>query len=273
LRGVIHAAGVNAETPAATLDWPAMAALMPGKVQGGLALALSTADAELDFFLCISSIAALWGSQRQAGYALANAFLDGLAAWQRARGVAALTIDFGPLEGSTMLGENAARELRRFGLRPMPLSRAGAELNSLLGSGLAQIAVVEADWPRFAELYRSRCPTRLFDALVAVKPSGPRGTYSGHDAPVSSDDLRANFAGALGATLQLPPQAIDPDLPLPRLGLDSLGALDLRNRLQQSLGVELALPDLLGELSLNELVARIGSSMVIAEPAWVTGEL
>jgi acyl transferase domain-containing protein/acyl-CoA synthetase (AMP-forming)/AMP-acid ligase II/acyl carrier protein len=273
LRGVIHAAGVNAETPAATLDWPALAALMPGKVQGGLALALSTADAELDFFLCLSSIAALWGSQRQAGYALANAFLDGLAAWQRARGVAALTIDFGPLEGSTMLGENAARELRRFGLRPMPLSRAGAELNSLLGSGLAQIAVVEADWPRFAELYRSRCPTRLFDALVAAKPSGPRGTYSGHDAPVSSDDLRDNLAGALGATLQMPPQAIDPDLPLPRLGLDSLGALDLRNRLQQSLGVELALSDLLGELSLNELVARIGSSTVIAEPAWVTGEL
>jgi acyl-CoA synthetase (AMP-forming)/AMP-acid ligase II len=83
-----------------------------------------------------------------------------------------------------------------------------------------------------------------------------------------------NLVVALGATLQLPPQAIDPDVPLPRLGLDSLGAFDIRNRLQQALGLQLALPDLLGELSVNQLVERIAVSQgVAAAHVWETGEI
>jgi len=275
LRGVIHAAGVNAETPAEALDWPAIAALLPGKVEGGLALAQLTANADLDFFVSLSSVGALWGAPRQAGYALANAFLDGLAAWQRTRGVAALAVNFGPIEGSAMLDVAAARYLWRFGLRPLPLARAGAAFGSLLGAGVAQAAVIEADWPRFAQLYRARSPTGLFDKLtdrMAAQPQHPNG----HDDLVSSADLRARLVGDLSATLQLPRQAIDPAVPLPRLGLDSLSALDLRNRLRQSLGIELSLSDLLGEFSLDELAKRIAASssqQTIGEPAWETGEL
>ncbi len=272
LRGVIHAAGVNAETPAATLDWSAIASQMTGKLQGGLALANATADAELDFFVSMSSIAALWGGRQQAGYAFVNAFLDGLAAWQRARGSAAVALNFGPLEGSAMLNEEATRELRGFGLHPMPLSRVGAVLGSLLGADLAQLAVVEADWPRVAELYRSRCPTHLFDALVAERDVIANAGECGELAPPG--DVRARFAVVLGAVLRLSPQSIDPDVPLPRLGLDSLCALDLRNRLERCLGVRLALTDLLSNFSLNELVARFGQPVpIVPEAALVTGEL
>jgi acyl transferase domain-containing protein/acyl-CoA synthetase (AMP-forming)/AMP-acid ligase II/acyl carrier protein len=275
LRAVIHAAGVNAETPAEALDWPAIAALLPGKVQGGLALAQLTSDADLDFFVSLSSVGALWGAPRQAGYALANAFLDGLAAWQRMRGVAALAVNFGPIEGSAMLDTAAARYLWRFGLRPLPLARVGAALGPLLRAGVAQAAVVEADWPRFAELYRVRSPTGLFDTLTDRGAEQPL-LSNGHDDAVSSADLRARLASDLGATLQLPRQAIDPAVPLPRLGLDSLSALDLRNRLRQSLGIELSLSDLLGEFSLDALAKRIAASYsqeTISEPAWETGEL
>jgi acyl transferase domain-containing protein/acyl-CoA synthetase (AMP-forming)/AMP-acid ligase II/acyl carrier protein len=275
LRGIIHAAGVNGETPAETLDWPGIAALLPGKVQGGLALAQQTAGFDLDFFVSLSSIAALWGAQHQAGYALANAFLDGLAGWQRTRGVAAAAVNFGPIEGSAMLDATAARHLSRLGLRPMPLSRAAAAVGSVLGTDCAQVAVTEADWPRFAELYRARSQTGLFETVAGR--GAPRPLLSnGHDATASSVDLRARLAGELGATLQLPGQAIDPAVPLLRLGLDSLGALDLRNRLRHALGIELPISDLLGEFSLDELVTRIGapsSPETTGEAGWVTGEL
>jgi acyl transferase domain-containing protein/acyl-CoA synthetase (AMP-forming)/AMP-acid ligase II/acyl carrier protein len=276
LRGVIHAAGGNAETPAETLDWPDIAALLPGKVQGGLALAQLTVDADLDFFVSLSSIAALWGAQRQAGYALANSFLDGLAAWQRTRGIPAVAVNFGPIGGSAMLDETAARNLGRLGLRPIPLSRAAAALGPVLGAEAAQMAVIEADWPRFAELYRARSPTGLFDAL-ADRPPEETSRSNGHYGTVSFADLRAQLVGELGATLQLPRQAIDASVPLPRLGLDSLAALDLRNRLRHSLGLELPISDLLGEFSLDELAVRIAASssppQTDAEPGWVTGEL
>ncbi len=47
-----------------------------------------TAGLPLDFFVTTSSIAAIWGSFGQTAYAAANAFLDGLAWWQRTHGIA-----------------------------------------------------------------------------------------------------------------------------------------------------------------------------------------
>ena len=52
-------------------------------------------DMRLDFFLVTSSTRRVWGSRGQIVYAAANAFLDGLAWWLRARGVAATSVNFG----------------------------------------------------------------------------------------------------------------------------------------------------------------------------------
>jgi acyl carrier protein len=84
----------------------------------------------------------------------------------------------------------------------------------------------------------------------------------------------------VAVALQLPDRFVDPDLPLPQLGLDSLTAMELRNRLQDRLGVSVPLPDLLGEHGLGVLANRLALMTATVTPptqsdvpTWIAGEI
>jgi aryl carrier-like protein len=169
------------------------------------------------------------------------------------------------------------------GVRATPVAEVPADAFRMLRLGTPQVASVAVEWPRFARLYTSRAPTRLFEAL------------GGHASPTAIDALKTTavpeavssprafrhwLVTHVSATLGLAPGRLDPAAPLPRLGLDSLMALDLRSRLLQH-GIDLSLADLLGGLSLNDVVGRVEALLVTgASPApagaqgtWITGEI
>ena len=77
IRGVVHAAGVADERLTVDLDLKAVTAVMDGKAQG--ALNLDRLLPELDLFLVVSSMAAVFPHPGQSAYAAANAALDALA--------------------------------------------------------------------------------------------------------------------------------------------------------------------------------------------------
>jgi NAD(P)-dependent dehydrogenase (short-subunit alcohol dehydrogenase family) len=284
LGGVIHAAGLNGRSALGKLDWPHTADLLAAKVQGTWALAHAVGEQNLDFFIACSSIAALWGGQQQAAYSAANAFLDGFAHYRKARGKPALSLALGPIAGSAMLDDDAAAALRRIGLGAIPFARLTAELPRLVADGAPHLAFVDADFEQFAGLHAARSPTDLFADLrrQAVKPfdSPPVSPADPHE-PLSPEELTSWLARQVTAALRLPHQLIDGDAPLPQLGLDSLIAVELRNRIQQRLGVAVPLLDLLGDLGVNALAQRLtgaradglqGSTRAIAED-WIGGEI
>ncbi|MBM2623629.1 SDR family NAD(P)-dependent oxidoreductase [Actinoplanes sp. LDG1-06] len=227
---VIHTAGTS--RPAPVGDPAALADVHGAKTRGADLLDELLDGVPLDAFVLFSSVAGVWGSAGQAGYAAANAHLDALAERRHARGLAATSIAWGPWAGGGMAA-GAEQLLRRGGLTPMAPAAALEALRRAVGSGAATRVVADVDWERFAASYTLARPRPLITDLVpapAAPPAAPR-----LDRP-ALDVVREHVA----AVLQMPtPAAVTPDRPLRELGLESLTAVELRDALAAATGLRL----------------------------------
>jgi len=95
LRGVVHAAGVSGTGIVAAPTREDLERVWAPKAAGALRLHAATATRQLDWWVGFSSMASLLGLPGQMAYASANAWLDALAAWRRASGLPATTINWG----------------------------------------------------------------------------------------------------------------------------------------------------------------------------------
>ena len=76
----------------------------------------------LDFFITLSSFAALFGNRSQSNYAAAGAYQDALAHYRRARGLKAVTVDLGVMRDVGVIAEQGATDYLKewelpFGMR------------------------------------------------------------------------------------------------------------------------------------------------------------
>jgi NADP-dependent 3-hydroxy acid dehydrogenase YdfG/acyl carrier protein len=248
--GVFHAAGVAGEQSLAELDAKAWAGVLSAKVDGARWLDELTRERALSAFVLFSSIASVWGSKGQAHYAAANGWLDALAAKRRADGHAALSVSWGPWAGGGMANEDAVARLESTGVRPMVPAAALAALEHLIPGRQPHVIVAVVDWPRFREVYELRGPRSLLARMPAAEgtrsPAGPvpAATVATALRAAAPDDrfgrLREHVQGVLAQILKLPPgEQPDARQGFTDLGVDSLMALELRNRLGRDLGVPL----------------------------------
>jgi len=265
ITGVVHAAAVLDDGAAATMDAARFARALAPKLAAAENLDRLTAGDPVALFLLFSSATTPFGNPGQANYVAANAAAEALARRRRARGRPAVAVGWGPIADAGMLARDAgtARTLaRRLGVEPMTARESLDALPALLASGAPVIHLARVAWKRAG----AALPVLREPAFAAV-----RGRAEETDAGIA--DMRAHLAaippaearalltriGAeeLGRILRLPPESIGADAPVARLGLDSLGGLELRGALEARLGMPVPLSAVTEDLTVAGLAARM----------------
>ena len=268
LAGVVHAAGANSTTPLSSLDNAEVDRVFAGKVWGAWHLTEAIADSQLDFVLFTSSISAVWGSYGQTAYSAANAYLDGLT-WQlRERGVHAVSVNLGPVSGAQSAGmadgvgssagmaDGAARaQLELRGVHTLSPAEVLPAIADLLAGAAGQAnpesVVARIDWTRFLPVYLQAGRRALLDdvareagAALPVAP-GPMvstalvGQLTAAPAQQRRKMLLEFLRSVVAEVTRVDVSEIREEAGFFDLGMDSLMAIELRRRLEQSVGKEL----------------------------------
>ncbi|HEV7773322.1 MAG TPA: SDR family NAD(P)-dependent oxidoreductase [Conexibacter sp.] len=248
LVGVIHAAGVLDDGTIASLDGERLRGVMAPKVDGALHLHELTRDRELSFFVLFSSAAAALGSPGQGNYAAANAFLDGLAHYRQAHGLPAISVAWGPWrQAAGMVVEADAARLARFGIELLSDEQALSLLDVALVVPEARLVPIALDTAALRVVARAGALPPILSGVVRApirRGAGAKGALARMlaEAPesewerVTLDLIRGHIATVLGHPSS---QAVDPHRNFRDMGFDSLGAVELRNRLIQATGLRL----------------------------------
>nr|WP_282958741.1 type I polyketide synthase [Salinispora arenicola] len=256
ITAVVHAADVTQTSSVDDTGERDLAEVFATKVDSAMWLDNMFEDIPLDAFVAFSSIAGVWGGGGQGPSGAANAVLDALIEWRRARGLRATSVGWGALNQIGVgMDEAALAQLRRRGVLPMEPSVAMAAMVQAVQGNEKFVAVADMDWASFIPAFTSVRPSPLFadlrEAQAALAASQP-DTENSDAAASLAESLRAvtdseqnrillrlvrghasTVLGHGGA------EGIGPRQPFQEVGFDSLAAVNLRNSLHTATGLRL----------------------------------
>lgn len=249
--GVIHAAGVLDDGLLRDMTPERLEKVMAPKAQGAWNLHRAIGDAPVRFFVMFSSLASVVGSPGQSNYAAANAYLDALAHRRRAEGRPATSIQWGPWAGAGMAAEtDRAQQAASRAVHPLIPETALQAFEKILRGDEPETTVADADWSAL----KRQLPGRSVPSMLRELAGDAEG--AGENQPANTDQawraqlldsgpqqrqelLKEGFLAELARITGIDPGQLDVDQPLDTMGLDSLMALELKNKIECQLDIEL----------------------------------
>ena len=251
LTAVVHAAGVTDDGVIGSLTAGRLDRVMTPKADAAWYLHELTKHLDLQAFVLFSSAAGTFGSPGQGNYAAANAFLDGLAAHRRARGLTATSMAWGLWEQASgitaSMTEADTTRMARTGLLSIS-SEQGLELyDAALGCGEGFTLPAPMDLTALRGHASSGVLLPLFSGLVRApvrrssEQSAALTRRLGATPPAERKGVLLELVGGHVAAVlgHASAEAIDTQRAFQELGYDSLAAVELRNRLNTATGLRL----------------------------------
>ncbi|OBH80429.1 polyketide synthase [Mycobacterium scrofulaceum] len=236
LRGVLHAAAVVEDAVLANITDELIDKDWAPKVNGVWNLHHAAAGQPLDWFCSFSSVAALFGSAGQGAYAAASSWLDGFTHWRRGQGLPATTIAWGAwgeIGRATFLAAGGRTTM----IAPQEGARAFETLLRYDRGYTGYVPTTGAPW--LAALV-ARSPFAEAFQAAGEQHGGEGATLRAELRALPPDEwparLRRLITEQTGLILR---RAIDPDRPFADHGLDSLGNLELRTRIEAETGIRI----------------------------------
>jgi polyketide synthase 5 len=234
LRGVLHAAALVEDATLANITDELLDRDWAPKVYGAWNLHQATTAEPLDWFCSFSSAAAMVGSPGQGAYAAANSWLDAFTHWRRAQGLPATAIAWGAwaeIGRGQAMATNAA-----MAISPDDGAYAFAAVlrHDRAYTGYAPIArtpwlAAFAQASKFAEAFKSTSEGhRGTSVFLAELRELPQDEWPAQLRQLITDQIRLILR-----------RSVDPDRPLSEYGLDSLGILEVRTRIETETGVRI----------------------------------
>ena len=262
IKGIIHSAGLLDDAVVMNQSAEKFRNVFGPKVKSALMIYDRTKKSGLQFFVMYSSIAAVLGSAGQSNHSAANAFLDSLSRYIQSKGLNSMSINWGVWSEIGSAAERGAdRQEKISGIETISPGEGIDALRKVFDSNVPQLGVFKVNWSKYNAAVSNSLTCELTteesgDGTSSVKKSAKESLaekLSHTEVKDQSALLQDYFRNLISSIMGLEPEDIEPDIPLSSMGLDSLMAIELKNRVNLELGVNLNLVRYMEETDINRL--------------------
>ena len=278
--GIIHGAAVLQDSTIQRMDKDLFRKVFEPKAIGAWNLHLATEKMDVDFFLSLSSISAVFGLPGQSNYSSANNFLDKLVTYRKSKGLHAQSVNLGVLgqyAGMSKEGGNVLKVLENQGWLPLTMKQVTSKIERILLEGDHVRMAANIDWLRFREFFHHLKSDAKFSDLMsddALKVGASKGSSDSLkdkvltlEKPQAHHLLTESLKEALARILGTTPDKLDEGKSVSAIGLDSLMMNQLRNWILQKLEFNYPLMKISKGPSIMEIAEHILDSFETAAEA------
>lgn len=263
LKGVFHLAGLVKDGLIVNLNDDDSQPVLSAKMDGALILHQLTKNIELDMFVLFSSSASMLGAKGQSNYAAANGFLDGLAHLRRQLGLPAISINWGPFHTRGMT-VNLTQALQQHGF--ILLDKDSMDiLDLLLTNQVTQISPCPIHWESYFK--HAPKPIELSELITNTAPADQNFINS-----LRQSTREACVAMLAQALCEISADVLALDTieqitakdDLFSMGMDSLMALEIRNRIHDKLQcptLSLSIEYFINDPSIDTIARKIADEL------------
>ncbi|KAF5520959.1 Reducing polyketide synthase FUB1 [Colletotrichum aenigma] len=279
IKGVIQCAMVLEDAIFENMTYDQWQRSTRPKIQGTMNLH-NYMPKDVDFFILLSSITCVIGNAAQSNYAAGNTFEDAFAHYRRSKGLAATAIDVGLVTDSAHFTGDFDMDayLQMYEHRWDGLQTTQKELDTVLRAamrgrtadgrqiepqivlGLGSSMPTGAAWtrdPKFSHRVNhdaSASSGALESQQSASERIAKAETLA--DAALIFEDVLKTYASQV---MDIAPSEVDPEKAFYDFGVDSLKAVELRNRIFRDLQSDMSVFELLSPSPLSKLALEIAS--------------
>lgn len=281
LTGIVHAAGILDDGIITQQTPDRFERIMTPKVLGAWNLHDLSLSLPIKSFVCFSSVASLLGSPGQSNYAAGNAFMDAIMQHRHVMGLPGLAVNWGPWEEDGMATDLLQR-LEVKGFKSIPTEHGLDIFEQLLSEkSISQIGVSPVDWAKYFSAFPNNNVPFFENFSQSVESSAAASQDDGVSFRLQlaealeterRDMLLVHVTDIVSSVFGFDGNnSADHNASLFDIGLDSLMALEIKNRLASSLELTLPTTLLFEHASISDLTLFLADELQLASPDAAAG--